>query len=413
MPLTQAALGQRIRSARERCHLTQERLGESIGLSRVAINQIESGARAVSSLELDRLAFAVGRDIREFFADDFTEHVADQDALSALFRATPQLADQGELLSALQESMALGHQVSQLEQMLGIDRAQLRAAIYELPAPTGRWDAVRQGQRVAADERQRLGLGIAPIGDLADVLEGQGVRTGAVPLPENISGLTLCDPRIGVFVVANLDHAPLRRRFSYAHEYAHVLVDRNRRGTLSRSENRQELIEVRANAFAADFLMPEDGVEQFVRALGKGAGSRNQAWAFDGDAAIQAEQRSSPGSQELQLYDVARLAHHFGVSRLSALYRVKNLRLVGEADFNRLKAQEESGGGPAIAEFLRASEPLHGRDEREDFRRRFLGLGLEAFRRDEITKSKLFELAAMVGVTRSSVQNTLTSVGME
>jgi Zn-dependent peptidase ImmA (M78 family) len=43
------------------------------------------------------------------------------------------------------------------------------------------------------------------------------------------------------------------------------LVDRDRSGAISRAENRADLLEVRANAFAADFLMPADGTLQFVQ----------------------------------------------------------------------------------------------------------------------------------------------------
>jgi Zn-dependent peptidase ImmA (M78 family)/transcriptional regulator with XRE-family HTH domain len=409
MPVTQQELGRRIRAAREDCGLTQEQLGEAVGLSRVTITQIEAGARAVSSLELDRLAFAVGRDIRAFFTDEFVEH----DALAALFRSDPQFTEQAELLQTLQESLALGHEVTNLEQLLGIDRAQLLAAAYELPPPRARWDAIQQGERVAAEERQRLGVGVAPIGDIAELLESQGIRTGAVSLPNNISGLTLSDRQIGVFVVINLDHAPLRKRFSYAHEYAHVLIDRNRQGALSRAENRADLLEVRANAFAAEFLMPADGVMQYVHALGKGGSGRTHMAVFDEAEVIQVEQRAAPGSQEIQLYDVVRLSHHFGVSRSSMLYRLKNLRLISEAEHRRLVEQEERGDGRAIAEFLRAAEPLRTVDDREDFRRRFLGLALEAYRRDEITRSKLTELAGMVGVARAAVRAMLTSTGLD
>jgi Zn-dependent peptidase ImmA (M78 family) len=72
-------------------------------------------------------------------------------------------------------------------------------------------------------------------------------------------------------VVANRAHHYLRRRFSFAHEYAHVVADRDRSGLISRTSERDDLVEMRANAFAASFLMPEDGVRQFVAGLGKGS----------------------------------------------------------------------------------------------------------------------------------------------
>ena len=409
MPLTKEELGRRIRSARESCGLTQEQLGEPAGLGRVAVGQIEAGTRSVSSIELDRIAYAVGRDIKSFFAESFAE----QDALSALFRSDQALAEQAELLRALRDSLALGREMTNLERLLAIDRAQLLAATYELPAPNSRWDAIQQGKKIAAEERQRLGLGIAPVSELGELLEAQGVRAGMVSLPANISGLTLSDNKIGVFVVINSDHPELRRRFSLSHEYAHVLLDRDRSGAISRAENRSDLLEVRANAFAAEFLMPMDGVIQFVQALGKGLASRTHIAIFDEAEALHVEQRASPGSQEIQLYDVALLSHHFGASRISALYRLKNLRLIDEREFQRLKAQEDAGAGKAVAEFLAAPELSGEQSSREDFRRRFLGLALEAYRREEITQGKLNELAAMVGMRRDEVRAVLTSAKLD
>lgn len=409
MPLTKEELGRRIRAARESCGMTQEQLAEPVELSRLAVGQIEAGTRSVSSIELDRIAHALGRDIKSFFVEAFEE----RDALAALFRSDAALAEQAELLRALRDCLALGREMTNLERLLGIDRAQLITAAYELPAPNSRWGAIQQGQKVAAEERQRLGLGVAPVLELDELLESQGVRTGVVGLPDNISGLTLSDRAIGVFVVINASHAELRRRFSLAHEYAHVLIDRDRSGAISRSENRADLLEVRANAFAAAFLMPAEGVMQFVHGLGKGNPSRAQVAVFDEAEALQVEQREAPGSQEIQLYDVALVAHHFGVSRISALYRLKNLRLIDETEFQALSTQEVSGAGKSIADFLAVPERVREDSSRTDFRRRFLGLALEAYRREEITRGKFDELSAMVGMRRDGIRAALSSANLD
>lgn len=408
MPITQAELGRRVRSAREACGLTQDSLAQQVSLSRTAIVQIEQGKRAVSSIELDQIAFALGRDMRDFFADEFR----DEDALVALFRLQPELVNQDEVVEALRTSMALGRETSNLERQLGIDQAELVAATYPLNAPGRKMEAIQQGERIAREERQRLGLGSAPVSDLTNLLESQGVRTAMVDLPNNISGLTLSDAKVGLFVVINRRQHLWRRRFSMVHEYGHVLMDRSRLGTVSRDENRSDLIEVRANAFTAEFLMPAEGVRQFVAALGKGRQSRSSMTIFDEGAEVQVEGRAAPGSQDIQIYDVALLAHHFGVSRQSALYRLKNLRLVDDAAFQHLKAQEDSGQGRAVADFLELPEPDH-QGARDEFRRRFLGLALEAYRREEITRSKLLELGTMVGVAAEQMESTLETTGIE
>ncbi len=151
--------------------------------------------------------------------------------------------------------------------MLGIDRELVGAVSFEVPAPRSRWEAIQQGESAAEQERRRLGLGWALAPPLPELFETQGVRTGVVDLPEDVSGLTISNRRVGLFILANRRHAPVRRRFSFAHEYAHALFDRRLLGTVSRAENRDELIEVRANAFAAAFLVPAEGVRHFIAVL--------------------------------------------------------------------------------------------------------------------------------------------------
>ena len=162
-----------------------------------------------------------------------------------------------------------------------------------LARPQTKWEAIRHGERIAVEERRRLGLGLAPLPNVAELLEVQGVHAAQVTLPDDVSGLTLIEPDIEFLVVANRDHHVLRRRFSFAHEYCHVLADRERRGLVSRGQDRDELLEVRANAFAASLLMPADAVRQFVQALGKGQPSRMEAEVFDDAAPVQARARSS------------------------------------------------------------------------------------------------------------------------
>ena len=248
MTVTQEELGRRIREAREACRMTQDDAAKHIGVSRPTFVQIEAGKRSVSSLELDKLAYLFGRDIREFVANEFQQ----EDSLTALFRAQASVVGEPEVLDKLRECMALGRELTNLERLVGIDRDLSAVASYPFPAPKARWEAVQQGQRLAEEERRRLGLGFAPLPDTTELLESQGVRTAMVELPNDVSGLTLSDRKVGLFVVANDVHHYLRRRFSFAHEYAHVVADRDRSGLISQTSARDDLIEVRANAFAAN-----------------------------------------------------------------------------------------------------------------------------------------------------------------
>jgi len=118
MTISQAELGARLRQARESAGLTQDQVGRELGISRSAVTLIENGTRAVSSLELDRLAFLFGRDIRDFFAAEFGA----ENALAVLFRRNPDIADDPKSMSALRHCMAVGRELTNLERLVGIDR---------------------------------------------------------------------------------------------------------------------------------------------------------------------------------------------------------------------------------------------------------------------------------------------------
>src|SRR5438552_3506218 len=97
MPITQQELGRRIRAAREACRMTQDEASKQLGVSRPTFVQIEAGNRSVSSIELDKLAYLFGRDIREFVADSFQE----EDSLSALFRSQANVVGEPVVLEKL------------------------------------------------------------------------------------------------------------------------------------------------------------------------------------------------------------------------------------------------------------------------------------------------------------------------
>jgi Zn-dependent peptidase ImmA (M78 family)/transcriptional regulator with XRE-family HTH domain len=408
MPVSREELARRLRVARDARGLTQEDVAQHLDVSRPTVAQMELGNRAVTSLELDRLARHYGRDLREFLDDEFQAH----DALAALFRADPEVATESHVVDALRRCVTVGREVTNLERLLGIDRECGAAAVYPLPPPRNRWQAVQQGERVSTEERQRLGLGFAPVGSIAELLETQSVRTALIDLPDDVSGLTMADAAIGVFVVANRLHAAVRRRFSLAHEYAHALLDRDRLGTVSRSTERDDLIEVRANAFAATFLLPTEGVRQFMTVIGKGGPSRQRADVFDEGGVVEASSRTAPKSQDTQMYDVAELAEHFGVSRLATLYRLRNLRWLSDAAFDHLKQHEDAGHGRAVADMLQLPEIDEGA-ARDEYRHRFLNLALEAFRRSAISRAKLSELVNLIGLDDHELADLLDTFGWD
>jgi Zn-dependent peptidase ImmA (M78 family) len=101
------------------------------------------------------------------------------------------------------------------------------------------------------------GLGDAPITDMRELIVMQGIWAAGAKLPDEISGLFFAGtPASGRFILVNHEQVRARKRFSYAHEYAHAILDHKRVATVTSKSNATEFIEKRANAFAAAFLMP-------------------------------------------------------------------------------------------------------------------------------------------------------------
>jgi Zn-dependent peptidase ImmA (M78 family)/transcriptional regulator with XRE-family HTH domain len=392
MTISQAELGARLKLAREAAGLTQEKVGRELDIPRTAVALIEGGSRSVSSLELDRLAFLYGRDMRGFFAREF----GTENALAGLFRSNRDIAEDPESVRALRHCMSVGRELTNLERLVGIDRDPSSAVRYNLPPPRSKFDAIRQGTSVADQERRRLGIGDAPVIGVMELLEKHGVRTAVVDLPEDISGLTVVDLEAGPFVAANRSDHLLRRNFSLAHEYAHVLLDCDSTGRISRGSERADFIEVRANSFAANLLLPEAGVREVLEALGKNAdGPLLAETPIDDERAIGIEARGTGTAAKIQMHDVVLLAHHFGVSRQVVLYRLKNIRVISDRELQQLLKLEQVGKGRQLEKLLELPEPEHAK-ERNRFRHRFLSLALEAYRREAISHGKLEELFSIL-----------------
>src|SRR5271157_1716363 len=160
MSIDQAELGRRLKEARESCGLTQDDTAREMGVSRATIAQIELGNRSVSGLELAKLSYLYARDIREFLAPNFSA-----DGLTAVLLRAEDGAGDG-VKAALRDCIALGHQLRDLETLLGISRSAGSVASYPSVSLGSKWDSIQSGTQTALEERRRLGLGSGPLGDL-------------------------------------------------------------------------------------------------------------------------------------------------------------------------------------------------------------------------------------------------------
>ena len=392
-------LGRRLRVAREARGLSQQAVADALGLPRTAITQMEAGNRSVSTLELAKLAELYLRAVSDFLQEGARDE--DEDVLVALYRAAPGLDSDPATHEEVARCVSLCRQGVALEHILGRS-PRSGPPSYEARLPRSSWEAVAQGEQTAVEERQRLGTGNAPIADVSELIASQGIWASGVGLPNDMSGVFLRNRSIGFAILVNASHPRGRKRFSYAHEYAHALLDRDRNIAISSAGNSSEMVERRANAFAAAFLMPRNGVYAALRGLDKGLPSRQEQTIFDvaSGGHMDAEFRSPAGSQRINYKDVTMLAHRFGVSYQAALYRLKSLRHISRAQSRELLDQEEFGRQllRELSMFRDVEEPEARQYRDRELRSEIAHLAIEAYRREEISRGRVLELGRTLGM---------------
>lgn len=291
----------RLKKAREDAGLTQEAFARSLGLSSEFISLLESGKRTPSLDTLARIAARLNREPAFFLSEK-------EPAFTILFRA--------ESLDDLARAELAPFQ-RYVEDYLRLERAAGRrlelAPLYaDIPA-----------DRLAAEERRRLGLGDEPIRDIFGLLERNGCRILRRRLPPEvrISGVFIfLEAEAAAFALINSAQPLCRQVFSAAHEYCHYLKDRHDgpvidgpnifgEGPAPVSNGKERF----AQEFAAHFLMPPAKVREVV-------------------------DKEFGADRHLSFDDVLLVKRVFGVSALAMLRTLRDLDLLTAAQFEEYAA---------------------------------------------------------------------------
>ncbi len=398
----QIALGKRLKEARKSCRLTQEQVAKHLDLPRTAVVKIESGERAVSTHELTQLAGFFGRSISELVEDTPDT----EDALVVLHRLDDEFVDDSEVHREVTSHVAICRAGHGLKELLGLPEED-GPPDYHMEEPESTMEAVEHGAFVASQERKRLSLGSNPLPDLAKLIATQGVWAAKAKLPDEMSGVFLHDATFGSAILINQDHPLSRRRFSFAHEYAHALLDRRATASVSTNKNRKDYREVRANAFAASFLLPGEGVRAFLRHRKKALPSRIDQVVYDpliehNHDVVEAKTRTTASHTRVTYQDVASLMTFFRTSYQATCYRLKSLRLVNEQELKELLEKEPIA--KQAFEVLNlfdgdtASKRTSSRFDEDVLRLQVVTLAIEAFRREEVSKGRLRDISSVLGI---------------
>jgi DNA-binding XRE family transcriptional regulator len=250
-------LGARLREARTAGSWTQEQAAETIGAARTTMVAIEKGERRVKPEELVELARLYGRKLSWFL-----RRGAPVEDLSVQLRGAlpPETPVSANLMSFIHDLERLCDDYAELERLCGAATAHQPPPKYSIDGG----DVAAVAEDVANAERNRLGLGDAPVLNLRAVLEDNvGLRVFYLDLPSKVAGMFAFTDAHGGVLGINRKHPPERRRHSMAHEFGHFLTDRYRSEItfLGRYE-RRPAAERFAETFGRAFLMPAASIRR-------------------------------------------------------------------------------------------------------------------------------------------------------
>lgn len=355
-------VGRRLQDWRRSKRQTQQAIADRLNTSRSSVAAIEAGQRRLTAEQIAELATAYRLSV-----SSLVRAGPEPARLSAQFRlpvdARPE--DREALDAAVAQLEQLVEKYALLEKLHG---ASLRALAppppYDLSSTK---NAKADGEQVAEAERRRLGLGDGPVDAIRDLLERElGIRAFSLELPGGIAGLFGVSPSAGPAVAINAAHPATRQRWTLSHEYAHLLLHRDR-AEITRLSGYQRVPEFErfAESFAGAFLMPRSGLERRLRGL-------------------------AADDRVLVVADLLVLADEFGVSPQALFLRLEDLEVIPPGEWDRVESTR--------VDLLRHQHLLPESRRRQDtgrFPHRYVLLALDAYERGLITERELGDYLEM------------------
>ena len=303
-------LGQALKVAREKRNLKQEEAAQLINVGRTTMVAIEKGERRVKANELVTLAQAYGRQVSDFMRSR-PEIAPFRVQYRGPARAKAEDKEQIKYYEDLFENLCRDY--VELEQMAGAPLPRVYPPEYDVKG----LPVVQAAEEIAARERNRLGLGSGPIGDLRTILEEKvGIRIFYIEMrPSTFSEMYYFDDQVGACMAVNRLHPPERRLWSKGHGYLHFLAHRYQ--PVVHVENVYQRVpesEQLADFFALYFLMPTTEVrEQYNKII------RTKGYPTPADLCI--------------------LADYFGVSVAAMTRRLEDMRILPTGTWEKLKTR--------------------------------------------------------------------------
>lgn len=352
------AVGTRLKRARKGAGFTQAQAAAALNLARTTLTAIESGARRPRPAELVRLA-----QLYRHSVGDLLRAVAQPPSIgfdTYFFPAgtAAGLGNEPAFTADVQRFERFCLWYVELEERLNAPLPRRYPVPYDVSGPS----LEQSAEDVAAAERNRLGLGDGPIGDIYGLLETDvGLRVFAFTFEaSSVAGMYVATDAFGGCVGINARHSEARRRWTLAHEYAHFLTHRQKAEvSVLSSRKRLPRDERWADTFARFFLMPGVGLGRRLDAMERAKNDK----ATPADAMI--------------------LAHLYRVSFQAMVLRLEEIGRIPQGSWKTLELQ---GFRPDQAKRYVPMSPV---DRDPTLPRRYELLAAKAFAAEMLTEGEL------------------------
>jgi Zn-dependent peptidase ImmA (M78 family)/transcriptional regulator with XRE-family HTH domain len=351
LALTQGAVGERLRVARERRGLSQGQASARTKVGVSSLSDFENGKRAPSLDQLSALAAAYDQPLTFFFEDSPTKEVV-------LWRQRPaEGADEHA-----SRFLKWCRWYRDLEVWC---KDETTCPVPDLPKAPSNFQAA---ERLAINIRSQLDLGDYPAPVLLKVLEEKwGVKVFHQEFEPTGTAASSRDALFGTAILLNAKSSRRRRNFDLAHELFHLLTWKAFRAESPNIST--DLEEKLANKFASVLLLPEEKLKAAI-----------------GDRCVE---------NRLPLPAAIDLARAFDVSIDALIWRVHGMAVKNDAtaDEERTRALIDKARALSRLSDESSADPPPSRPER------FRDLAVRALRSAEISVGRFAEY---MGISRQA-----------
>ncbi len=329
-------------------------MAKGVGLSSEFISLLELGKRMPSLESLTALA--------DFFKKDVSYFLKEKEETFKIILKTEGLDEKAK--AEIKKFKKYCEEYIHLEELTG--RRLEPGPIYAYISP----------ERMADEERRRMGFGDEPVRDIFSLLELNGLHIIRQPIPEksNVSGIFIFfEAEKAAFVLINSAQTIGQQALVVAHEYCHYLKDRHAGPIIDNPDifideyvSLYHPREKFAQTFAVRFLIHPAMIKKIIE--------------------------KDFHSKKLSFADILYLKRYFGVSALAMLRTLKDLDYLSRSKFEEYQKLDPSPYEEVFFGKLAEEDRLRKVKKGAILSSRLKSLALEAYKKKKISAEKLSRL---------------------